>query len=56
MRSARIGADAAHPRARTLVLYPGLLRRIPDLPPALVIELIAHEGDDVLEGDPGLFE
>ena len=33
-----------------------LLRRVPHLPPALVLELVAHECDHVLEGDTGLLE
>ena len=56
VRPARIGADTAHPGAGRPVFDPRLLGGIPDLPPAPVLELRAHESDNMLEGDPGLLE
>ena len=56
VRPARVAPDAADASAGLPIFDPGLLRRIPHSPAALVFELRAHERDYMLEGDPRLFE
>ena len=56
MRPARIGTDAPHSRPCLTILNPRLLRCVPNLPSALVAQLVAHERDHMLEGDSGLLE
>ena len=51
-----VGADAPHPRPCPLVLDPCLSGGVPDPPAPTILELVAHEGDDMLEGDPRLLE
>ena len=56
MRPARVVPDAAHAGARLSVFDSRLLRSVPDFPPALVGELVAHERDNVLERNSRLLE
>ena len=51
VRPARIGTDAMDASTCHAILDSRLLCGIPNFPPALVFELVAHEGDNVLESN-----
>ena len=56
VRPARIGPDAAHPRACISTLNSCLLCGVPCFPRALVGELAAHERNNMLKGNPRLLK
>ena len=56
MRPAGIAPDATDASAGFPMFDPRLLRRVPYLPGPLIGQLVSHEGDAVLEGNPRLLE
>ena len=56
MRPARIGADAPHPCACLAILDSGLLRCIPNFPARVIVQLLAHECENMLKADSRLLE
>ena len=56
MRPPRIGADAPHPCACLAILDSGLLRCIPNFPARVIVQLLAHECENMLKADSRLLE
>ena len=56
VRPSRVGADAPHPGTQAAILYPRLVRGVPDSPAPFVAKRVHHERSAMLEGDSALLK